>query len=112
MRSELEIAENQRDAFREEITSLNKRIQDTEESRRRLINQQGQLKFYKEKVEYMEKEHKLEVDDYRKRLQEARRKVEESLGMSDEVVDLQADAELDNIVFNISQDKPVPYEMF
>jgi len=112
MKSELEIAESQRDTFRDEVVGLQRNLRESEEARKKLQNQTGQLKFYREKVEYMEKEHKLEIEDYQKRLREARRKIEESLGMTDEDYEDEGSDNLETLELEISSDQPVPYQMF
>jgi len=113
VKNELEIAESQRDSFRDEVAGLQRAYRDSEEARKKLANQTGQLKFYREKVEYMEKEHKLEIEDYQKRLREARRKIEESLGMtSEDFADDGGSDDLETLELEISSDQPVPYEMF
>lgn len=112
MKSELEIAESQRDTFRDEIAGLQRAFRESEEARKKLANQTGQLKFYREKVEYMEKEHKMEIEDYQKRLREARRKIEESLGMTSEDYGDDGYDDLETLELEISTDQPVPYAMF
>jgi len=112
LKSELEIAESQRDTFRDETSGLQSAFKDSEEARKKLANQTGQLKFYRDKVEYMEKEHKMEIEDYQKRLREARRKIEESLGMTSEDYGDEGSDDLETLELEISTDQPVPYAMF
>jgi len=113
LKNELEIAEGEREQFRQDTTDVQKRLQDSDERCKKLANQTGQLNFYREKVEYMEKEQKLEIDDYKKRLREARAQAEDSMtqGVSfqeNEVVS----AKLEEIELSLSKEQPVPWETF
>jgi len=113
VKNELEIAESQRDALRDEVVDSQGRLREVEDQRNKLKNSANQLKFYREKVEYMEKEHKMEVEDYKKRLKDARRKLEESHGVSSSArFDEDGEAELEEIEMEIHTDQPVEYGLF
>jgi len=113
-RNELEISHSTAQEFQEETNGLRRMLAESEEHRKKLQNQTGQLKFYREKVDFMEKEHRLEIEDYQKRLRDARRKLEEAISVGSSTVTFSTtDAEeLDQLDDQIQQDQPVPFEMF
>lgn len=112
LRSELEIAENQYATSLEEIETMQRRYNQLEEICKSLKAESGQLTFYKEKVEYLEREQQQTEEDYQRRLREARRQVEQSMGVTMDADLEDTEMELENLEMQISTDQPVPYEMF
>jgi len=107
-KNELEIAENQRDALRDELQETQRHLQSAEETRKKLASQTGQLKFYKEKLEYVEKEHENQIEDYKKRLREAAQSAAAEKAAKKNTIIPAVNLESVDIV----KDKPVAWETF
>jgi len=113
LKNELEIAEGEREQFRQDVDMVGKQLQDMQERCKKLQNQTGQLNFYREKVEYMEKEHKLEIEDFKKRLREMRNREEDGLSSRVSIEENEAaSVKLKEIEQTINKEQPVPWETF